>query len=188
MAFKVNPHWHIHDAAGRRKYTNASDRAAFLAQVRRFPPSLRAICYLLDITGCRVSEALALGPEQLDADSQTLVMPTLKRRRVAFRTIPLPGELVELLLSLPRREDGRFWGMHRVTVWRWVRRAMHRAGIHGPMACCKGLRHGFGVRAALKSIPINFIQRWMGHASPTTTAIYMEAVGPEERQLAARMW
>jgi integrase/recombinase XerD len=56
------------------------------------------------------------------------------------------------------------------------------------MACPKGLRHGFGIRAADRSVPTNLIQRWMGHASPTTTAIYLDAVGLEERQFASRMW
>jgi integrase/recombinase XerD len=60
--------------------------------------------------------------------------------------------------------------------------------IAGPMACPKGLRHAFGIRAAGHSIPTNLIQRWMGHASLTTTAIYLDAVGLEERQFASRMW
>jgi integrase/recombinase XerD len=55
------------------------------------------------------------------------------------------------------------------------------------MACPKGLRRGFGMRAAGYSIPINLIQRWMGHASPVTTAIYLDAVGLEERNFASRM-
>ncbi|NWM20150.1 site-specific integrase, partial [Escherichia coli] len=58
----------------------------------------------------------------------------------------------------------------------------------GPMACCKGLPHWFGIRAASKSVPPNLIQRWMGHASPDTTSIYLDAVGVEEREFAKRMW
>jgi integrase/recombinase XerD len=69
-----------------------------------------------------------------------------------------------------------------------VKATMRRAGITGPIASPKGLRHGFGIRAVGHSIPTNLIQRWMGHASPTTTAIYLDAVGMEERQFASRMW
>jgi integrase len=50
------------------------------------------------------------------------------------------------------------------------------------------LRHGFGIRAAGKSVPPNLIQRWMGHASGSTTAIYLDAVDSEERAIAQRMW
>jgi integrase len=45
------------------------------------------------------------------------------------------------------------------------------------------LRHGFGVAAVQADV-----QRWLGHANLATTAIYVDAVGIEERALAARMW
>jgi len=52
----------------------------------------------------------------------------------------------------------------------------------------KGLRHGFGVAAVQAYIPLNLVQRWLGHAQLSTTAIYAEAVGQEEQAIAARMW
>jgi integrase/recombinase XerD len=79
------------------------------------------------------------------------------------------------------------WSVHRVTAWRVVKAAMHRAGITGSMASRNGLRHGFGIRAAGQNVLTNLIQRWMGHACPTT-AIYLDAVSVEERQFASRMW
>jgi tetratricopeptide (TPR) repeat protein len=56
--------------------------------------------------------------------------------------------LIDMLRVLPSDDSGRFWPLHRVTAWRAVKATMHRAGIIGPMACPKGLRHGFGIRAA----------------------------------------
>jgi integrase/recombinase XerD len=32
------------------------------------------------------------------------------------------------------------------------------------------------------------VQRWLGHASLRTTAIYADVMGPDERAFAARMW
>jgi site-specific recombinase XerD len=32
------------------------------------------------------------------------------------------------------------------------------------------------------------VQKWLGHANLATTAIYANAIGPEEKQLAERMW
>jgi integrase/recombinase XerD len=52
----------------------------------------------------------------------------------------------------------------------------------------KGLRHGFGVAAVSAGIPLNLVQKWLGHAQLTTTAIYADAVGEEEQSIAARMW
>jgi integrase len=58
----------------------------------------------------------------------------------------------------------------------------------GPHATPKGLRHGFGIHAIRSGVPLNLVQRWLGHSSMTTTAIYLQAIGDEERTIAARMW
>jgi integrase len=182
--------WNVYDVEGRRKYLSAGERVRFLAAADRCAPAMRALCHVLAYAGCRVSEALALTPCHIDAERLTLTFRTLKRRRTVFRTVPVPPALIELLRTLaPDCREGRFWTWHRVTAWRGVRATMQRAGIgSGPRACPKGLRHGFGICAAGHNIPVNVIQRWMGHASATTTAIYIDAVGREERSFARRMW
>lgn len=48
---------------------------------------------------------------------------------------------------------------------------MRTAAISGPAATPKGLRHAFGV-AAFQTVPPHIVQRWLGHASLRTTAIY----------------
>ena len=65
---------------------------------------------------------------------------------------------------------------------------MAAAGIEGAQASPKGLRHGFGVVHAINKTPLNTLQRWMGHSSLNTTAIHMQAVGEEVRQLAGAAW
>ena len=110
------------------------------------------------------------------------------RRRVVFRRVPIPRNLVMQLSAISRGEDALFWTMHRVTAWRLVQRLMLEIGIRGPMACCKGLRHTFGMRGARCDLPANILARFMGHSRTTTTAIYIDAKGCEERDFAARMW
>jgi integrase len=192
-AFAIGEGWQIHDAAGRRKYLSAGERARFLRAADTLPPRTRALCHVLAYAGCRISEALALTVQHVDAERFTVTIRTLKRRKLVYRTVPVPHvpvpqAMIELLMQLSVGADGRFWPMHRVTGWRVIKATMRRAGIAGPMACPKGLRHGFGIRAADRSVPTNLIQRWMGHASPTTTAVYLDAVGLEERRFASRMW
>lgn len=34
----------------------------------------------------------------------------------------------------------------------------------------------------------HLMQKWLGHAQLSTTAIYANAVGAEEQSIAARMW
>ena len=75
----------------------------------------------------------------------------------------------------------------RVTAWRYVKRAMKRAGISGGAAMPKGLRHAFGV-VAFQVVPPHMVQRWLGHASLRTTAIYGDVSGREERLFAKRIW
>ena len=65
---------------------------------------------------------------------------------------------------------------------------MEAAGINGLPATPKGLRHGFGIKAVTCNVPLNMTQKWLGHARISTTAIYTEAVGAEEKEIAQRMW
>ena len=65
---------------------------------------------------------------------------------------------------------------------------MNEAGISGIHATPKGLRHGFGVRAAMAGIPVTKIQKWMGHADIANTAIYLDVKDEEDRELMSRTW
>ncbi len=40
----------------------------------------------------------------------------------------------------------------------------------------------------LQGVPITLVKRWMGHARLQTTEIYLDVIGPEERNLARKMW
>lgn len=65
---------------------------------------------------------------------------------------------------------------------------MAEADIVGPQACPKGLRHAYGARATLKGVPLHILQLWMGHASMKTAAIYATVLGPDQLEIADRMW
>ena len=62
------------------------------------------------------------------------------------------------------------------------------AGIEGPQACPRGLRHSYGVAAVTAGVPLPTIAAVLGHASLTTTAIYTTAIGAEARELVSRVW
>ena len=184
----VQAQWQVRDDSGRRKYLSGEERVRFLAVADRLGISTRALWYVLTYTGCRISEALALTRHHFDKDQESLTFRTLKRRQIVFRTVPVPDFLARMLQALPTADDGRFWPIHRSTAWRRIKNAMAQASIEGPMATCKGLRHGFAIHAAGRSVPGPSIRRWMGHSSMETTSIYIDAVGVEERQFASRMW
>lgn len=180
--------WQVLDERGRRKYLSAGERVRFLDGIDRETPAIRALGYVLAYTGCRISEAISLEGQHIDAEGAKLTIRTLKRRRLVFRTVPVPEFVIAMLLALNPSAESRIWPIHRVTAYRQMKRVMTGAGIIGPMACCRGLRHGYGILAASSQVPPALITKWLGHANAATTAIYLDAVGWEERAFAGRMW
>ncbi len=178
----------LFDRDGRRKYTNASERVRFLDSVLMFGIRKKAFCLLMDYSGVRISEALAVRRYHVEPDAVTF--RTLKRRREHWRRVPLPPWLCTMLLSLPRLEGDPdcLWSWNRSTGYRWIKRGMQFAQIRGPQATARGLRHGFCVRAVNKDVPVTLVQRWAGHADVATTAIYLDVGGDEENAFAARTW
>ncbi|MCK1463074.1 site-specific integrase [Bradyrhizobium sp. 2] len=154
---------------------------------------LRTFCLVLAYTGCRISEALSLVSASIEIGENAVALRSLKKRKkmIVIRQVPVPAALVELIqethdLSLPGE---RLWQWSRSRAWQLVKAVMAEAEITpGPHATPKGLRHGFGVHAIRSGIPLNLVQRWMGHASMATTAIYLQVIGAEEREIAERMW
>lgn len=103
----------------------------------------------------------------------------------------MPSILVHDLRATQKRAQAvrvYLWSWHRATAWRRVHAVMQEAGITGPQACPKALRHSFGIRAVNAGIPLNMVQKWLGDAQLSTTAIYADAVGAEEQAIAAKMW
>ncbi len=185
----------LYTRAGARKYLTADERRRFLeASKRQTRPELRTLCMTLAYTGARISEALALTSPSIEADAGFIAIRSLKKRkRVVVREIPVPGDLIAALgqaHDLSRRDgDTRLWPMSRSQGWRLVKQVMRDARITpGPHQSPKGLRHGFGLHAISSGVPLNLVKRWLGHARIQTTEIYLQAMGPEERAIAARMW
>jgi integrase len=83
----------------------------------------------------------------------------------------------------PERAAKKLWRWSRTTAWRRVKEIMKAAGINGLAAPPKGLRHGFGVHAFQASVPPHLVQRWLGHASLRTTAIYGDVLGPHRARI-----
>jgi integrase len=153
----------------------------------------------LAYAGSRLSEALALTVDRVDLVAGVLVFETLKKRQAGiFRAVPVPPALLDALDLVhgirelhARRGKGRgirLWPWSRMTGWRAVHAVMVTADLDGPQASPKGLRHGFGVAAVSAGVPLNLVQKWLGHAQLTTTAIYADAAGAEEKDIARRMW
>lgn len=189
----------LYDCHGERKYLTTSELRTFLAGAKYAEPQIRTLCETIAHSGCRLSEALLLTAGRVDLSDGVLIFESLKKRkRGVYRAVPIPPELLELLsathnLAGTQQREGmkrglRLWPFSRVTAWRRIHEVMRSAGLTGAHATPRGLRHSFGTRAVSSGVPLHIVQRWLGHARLSTSAIYANAIGPEERQLAARMW
>jgi integrase len=182
----------IYDRTGQRKYLTPEERTAFLRAAAAAPASVSTFCGTLAHTGCRISEALALTGTRVDLIAGLLVFESLKkRRRGIYRAVPVPPDFLHTLdevHDLAARANARLWPWSRTTAWRRVREVMAAAELRGLFATPKGVRHGFGIKAVTSEVPLNMTQKWLGHSRLATTSIYTDAVGPEEKRIAQRMW
>jgi integrase len=184
----------LYTAAGQRKYLTTAERSRFLTAALSCPRAdLRTLCLMLLHTGCRISEALAITPKAIERQAGFVAIRSLKKRKrtAVIREVPVPVDLFDALAEThPLEErDRHLWGFTRFRGWQLVKVVMRDASIaEGPHMTPKGLRHSFGIHAIRSGVPLNLVQRWLGHASMTTTAIYLDALGEEEREIAARMW
>jgi site-specific recombinase XerD len=184
----------LYTSAGQRKYLTSAERVRFLETTYACPRAdLRSLCLTLAYTGCRISEALELTAGSVEGDAGFIAIRSLKKRAgaVVYREVPAPTELFGVLRQVHGLEDlsAQLWPLSRCRAWQLIKGIMREAAITaGPHATPKGLRHSFGLHAIRSGVPLNLVQRWLGHASMNTTAIYLQAIGDEEREIAARMW
>jgi len=181
----------LYDGQGRRKYLTANERTRFRVQAEKLPLLERSFCLLHYFTGLRISEALEATGVRLDLGEGVVIIRSLKRRKDnVFRAVPLPMSYLKSLqrLNVTALPETRLWPFSRKTGYRIIKGVMRHAEISGLHASPKGLRHGFGIACVQQNIPLPTISKWMGHSSIKTTAIYLNAVGHEEREFAQRIW
>lgn len=193
----------LYTQIGERKYLTSGERQAFLAALPVIEnPAEQTFCEMIHWTGCRPSEALAICAIHIDLSEHVVVVRSLKKRGEQkgrhFRPIPVPSDFVERLDQVHGIREMqanhnqfrpvRLWPFGRTKGWRLMKEVMDAAGLSGVKGSARGLRHALGVHAAVNRVPQARLQFWLGHASPETTAIYIEASGPEDRAMAERMW
>ena len=141
--------------------------------------------------GLRISEAVSLRPEQIDA-RQGVIRIIGKGNKE--RLLPLPSSLLTAM-----RED---WITHRNRQWvlatcaqgnhispRSVRGALSAAGaqegISGVTPHC--LRHGFATRLLERGEQLRVVQILLGHSSLKSTEIYTHLTEPIRQQLRPKL-
>ena len=165
----------LYSTAGQRKYLTPAERDRFITAAVSCPRrDVQTLCLTLAYTGCRISEALALCVGSIESEEAFIAFRSLKKRghAVVIREVPVPGSLIRILDHVHRLsasdQHRRLWNWSRSRAWQLVKSVMAQAGITaGVHATPKGLRHGFGLHAIRSGVPLNLVQRWLGHAYPS---------------------
>lgn len=187
------------DAQGNRRYLTPSERERFRQATDQVAKDKRMFGLMLYNTGCRISEGLSVRIKDVDFAAGSVTLVTLKQRKPGvFRQVPIPDAYLRALddafdLRMQQKRSAKassefIWGWSRQHGYTVIMEIMAIAGLQGIHATPKGLRHAFAIACLDKTIPLNMVQKWMGHARLETTAIYANAMGDEERSLAARLW
>jgi site-specific recombinase XerD len=158
---------------------------------------IRGMIVVLWRAGLRVQEALALAEHDLDQRRGSVLVRSGKggrRREVGMddwgwevlrpwlgaRTDLPPGPL---LCVIDGRTRGRAWSAAAVRTE--FRRLAAKAGVRRRFAPHQ-LRHAHALELAREGVPLNIIQRQLGHANLGTTSIYLQGIDPEEIITAVR--
>lgn len=189
----------LFDESGNRKYLTPSERELFYQATAEVPKDWRMFGLMIYYTGCRLSEALNTKVKDIDFSAGVATIGTLKQRKSGvYRQVPLSDDFMRSLdnsfdLRILQKKNSKtrnqfIWGWSRQHGYQVVKKIMDKAELEGAYAMPKGLRHAFAIACLDKGLPLNMVQKWLGHSSIETTAIYANAVGEEERKLAAKLW
>lgn len=138
----------------------------------------RLVIFTLLDTGLRVAEVAGIQRDSIDYQTHWLTVHGKGRggkgraRMTKRRVLVLSPRLKEMLE--PYMLTHGDFDMSIRSIQRTLARVANRAGIR--RACSPHvLRHTFAVTAIQKGFDIASLQVWLGHASMTTTAIYLKA-------------
>jgi site-specific recombinase XerD len=163
-------------------------------------PSYRACLSTIYTCGLRLHEGASLQVTQIDSARMQLYIRNGKGNK--DRCVPLPPRTLALLRAQ--------WLTHRNPIWlfpaaargidphtattslcdRGVRKAFHAAlqasGV-SKAACVHTLRHSWATHLLEAGVNLRTIQVWLGHRSPTTTALYTHLTDKAEQLATAAL-
>lgn len=177
-------------ANGERKYVTQNEVKRFLVCARAHGEAQYLLCHVLAYSGIRLSEAINLTVQSVDLELGAIIVRTLKQDgKTIYRALPMPQRSLKRLLKLAKTQDcQRFWPIHRMTAYRWLKAIMQEADLDGAKATSRGLRHGFAIQNLESEISFHQVNDWLGHSELKTTMIYTKFAMKLQHKLAQRRW
>src|SRR6266511_3281862 len=162
-------------------------------------PHYRGCVSVIYACGLRLLEGVRLQVSQIDSARMQLHIRGGKGNK--DRAVPLPPRTLTLLRAQ--------WRLHRNPVWLFpgtvtpgeqhasrpmeesalqkaFRKAVQAAGVSKP-ATIHSLRHSWATELLESGVSVRVLQLWMGHTSPTTTAIYTHLTQHAEQTAATAL-
>ena len=150
-------------------------------------------CRFLYYTGCKLSEASEVYPDQINYQNGQVRFHG-NGERLKARTVPVPPlfciEISTYLRGELQNTSNPLWSISRATGWRLIKKVMKNAGITGQQATPTGLRHSFAISCLEMSppIPLHVLQGWIGHRRLELTASYLNAFKYNETEYLKQLW
>jgi integrase len=161
----------------RERFLSAAEMArlgdALVGAQGHEPPAALAAIRLLILTGCRLSEVLALEWRWVNFERASLRLPDSK---TGAKVVPLGAPALRLLVGLPRQDDdpyvlpaergdGHFVGIQKV--WQRIRAAAELTDVR-----IHDLRHSFASIAVSGGDSLYLVGKVLGHRQASTTERY----------------
>lgn len=151
----------------------------------------RMVFLFMRWTGARISEILSIDEKRdLDLRSAEVVLPTLKRhtrkKKKIKRVVPIPEKLVsEYLMFVNTHPNlvGKVFKVNRSNFFRVFKLLAKKAGISEEISHPHVLRHTRAIELLRSGVPVTIVQSLLGHASLSTTAIYLRYSATETKQI-----
>ena len=149
-------------------------------------------------TGARIDEVLIIKPADINLETNSIRMKTLKQgkdkktgiQREKFRIIPLHGDLrntyMQYLLdmNISTKSEDPLFPMSRQVVDLYMKKLQEMLGVR---IHAHKFRHTFAVMAIMDNVPLNVLQQWLGHSSVFTTSIYTQITGTDTSEFMGRV-
>ena len=166
-------------------------------QIRR--PDYRVCLSVIYSCGLRLLEGVHLQVSQIDSPRMQLHIRGAKGNK--DRAVPLPPRTLTLLRAHWRLQRNPVWLFPRTPppgqrhaslpidesgLQKAFRHVLQAAAVSKP-ATIHSLRHSWATHLLESGVSVRVLQLWMGHASPTTTAIYTHLTQHAEQRAATAL-
>ena len=187
-----------------RALTSDSRRAAYLlapemARLVRCPDNLRheLLFATLWYTGAKISEVLALKTSDVvvEPGAEAVRYPNKDgtMRVVEVTDLYFMDVLERALHECSDQPDQALLGITRQSATKWLKLRLEQldspvpGGFVGFNVTFNTFRHSFAFNALLHAVPLQTLQRWLGHTNPEMTRRYMAYLGHDPRVHMARI-